>query len=62
MSDAGGVVSQGHGRAAHNKHICDDAPAGQALTQDGEGPLKFRPAEEDIVRLVHAASRSLADR
>lgn len=26
--DAGGVVGQGHDRAAHNEHICDDAPAG----------------------------------
>ncbi len=60
--DAGGVVGQGHGRAAHDEHIGDDAPAGQALTQGGEGPLQVRPAEEDIVSLTHAASRSRADR
>jgi len=37
--DAGGVVGQGHGRTAHDEHIGDDAPAGQALTQGGEGLL-----------------------
>jgi hypothetical protein len=60
--DAGGVVSQCHGSTAHNEHISDNAPAGKALTQGGKGTLKFRPAEEDIISLTHAASRSLADR
>jgi hypothetical protein len=60
--DAGGVVGQCHGRTAHDEHVGDDAPAGQALTQGGESPFEVRPAEEDVVGFTHAASRSRADR
>jgi hypothetical protein len=59
---AGGVVGQGHGGAAHDEHISHDPSAGEALTQGGEGLFQFRPAQEDIVGLGHAASRSLAER
>jgi hypothetical protein len=50
------------GRPRAYKHIGDDASAGQWLAQVRKGPLRFRPAEEDIIRLTYAASRSLADK
>jgi hypothetical protein len=59
---AGGIVGQRHGGAAHDEHICDHAPAGKTLTKRSESPLKFCPAKEDTLSLVHAACRSLADR
>jgi hypothetical protein len=61
-SDAGRVIRPRHGSAADYEDVRDDAPAGQAVAQGREGPFKLRPAEEDIVRLGHAAAKSLADR
>jgi hypothetical protein len=59
--DAGGVVSQCHGSTAHNKHISDNALRARRSPRAVKGTLKFCPAEEDIISLTHAASRSLAD-
>jgi hypothetical protein len=59
---AGGIISQGHGSTAHDEYVRDDTPAGKTLAQGRESPLQFCPAEEDIVSLAHAASRSRADR
>ena len=59
---AGGVVGQGHGGAADYEDVRDDTPAGQALAQSGEGAFHLGPAEEDVVSVGHAASRSWADR
>jgi hypothetical protein len=59
---SGRVVGQSHGRAADNEHISDDAPAREPLTQIGKSAFEFCTAEEHIVRLTHAASKSLADR
>jgi hypothetical protein len=58
----GGVVGQGHRGTAHDEYVRDDASAGKPLAQGGEGPLEFGPAEEDITRTGHAASKSRADR
>jgi hypothetical protein len=44
------------------RHVGDDAPAGQALAKRGEGSLDLRPAEQNVIRRGHAASRSLTDR
>ena len=60
--DAGSVVSQGHSGAAHDEYVRHDASADEALAQRGECPFKLCPAEEDIVGLAHAASRSLANK
>jgi hypothetical protein len=43
-------------------NVCDDAPADQALPERGESPLELCPAKQNVIRLGHAASRSLADR
>ena len=59
---AGGIVSQGHGSTAHDEYVRDNTPVGKTLAQGAESPLQFCPAEEDIVRPTHAASRSRADR
>src|SRR5208282_362813 len=60
--DACSVVSQRHRGAAHDENICHDSPADKALAQGGECPFKLCPAKENVVRLAHAASRSLADK
>src|ERR1039457_3334177 len=39
----------------HDEYIGDDTPAGGALAQGGESPLQFGPAEENTVRVAHAA-------
>lgn len=59
---ARGVIRQGHGGTADNKHVRDNASAGQALAQGGESPFKLSPAHKDVIGLAHAASRSLAAR
>lgn len=58
----GYVVGEGHRGAPHDEHVRDDAPAGQALTQSSECLFELGPAEKNVARLAHAASRSLADR
>ena len=57
-----GIVSQGHRSAANDEHVRDDPPADKPLAQGSERPLKLRPAKQNASGLVHAASRSLADR
>ena len=61
-SHASGVVSQGHRGTAHDEHVRHDAPAGQALPEYREGSLDLCPAKENVMRLGHAASKSLTDR
>lgn len=61
-SHAGSVVGQGHGGAADDEYIRDDAPAGQALAKRVEGSLDLCAAKQNVIRPGHAASRSLADR
>jgi hypothetical protein len=61
-SHARSIVSQSHGGAADDEYVCDDAPADQALPERGESPLDLGPAKQNVIRLGHAASRSLADR
>ena len=57
-----GIVGQGHRGAAHDEDVRDDASAGKPFAEGGEGPFEFGPAEKDIARIGHAASRSRADR
>jgi len=45
-----------------NSGIGDDTPAGQAFAKRSKGPLDFCPAEQNVIRPGHAASRSLADK
>src|SRR5580658_2384941 len=59
---AGSIVGQGHGGAADDEYIGDDASAGQALAKCSEGSLDLCPAEQNVIRPSHAASRSLTDR
>jgi hypothetical protein len=61
-SHASGVVSQCHSGTAHDEHVRHDASAGQALPEGREGSLDLCPVEENVTRLGHAASRSLAGR
>ena len=61
-SHACGIVSQSHGGAADDEYVCDDARRTQALPERGESPLDLGPAKQNVIRLGHAASRSLADR
>ncbi len=56
------VIGQGHRGTANDEHVRYDAPAGQALPKRREGSLDLCPAKENVTRLGHAASRSLADR
>jgi hypothetical protein len=59
---ASGIVCQGHGSTTDDEYVGNDIPADKPLAQGGEGAFKFSPSQEDIVALVHAASKSLADR
>jgi len=61
-SHAGSIIGQGHGGAADDEYIGDDTPAGQALAKRCESSLDLRPAEKNVIRPAHAASRSLTDR
>jgi len=61
-SHARSIISQSHGGAADDEYVSDDAPADQALPERGKSPLDLCPAKQNVIRLGHAASRSLADR
>lgn len=61
-SHAGSAVGQGHSGTADDKYIGYGAPADQALAKRGEGLLDLCPAEKNMIRPAHAASRSLAER
>ena len=56
------VIGQGHSGTAHDEHVRDDAPAGKTLTEGRERLFQFSPAEQNIARAAHAASKSAADR
>jgi hypothetical protein len=59
---ASGVVSLSHGGPANQEDIRHDATTGQALAERRERSLDVCPAEENVIRFGHAASKSLADR
>jgi hypothetical protein len=52
-----GVVGEGHGRAADDVDVRDDAPAGKSLAEAAEGVLDGCAVEEWVV-LAHATSSS----
>jgi hypothetical protein len=51
-SHAGSVIGHGHSGAADNEYIGDDAPAGQALAERGEGSLDLGPAKQTLAKLA----------
>ena len=57
-----GVIGQGHRGTTHNEHIRYNTPAGKPLAEGRKGPFEVSPAEKDIARIAHAASRSRPDR
>jgi hypothetical protein len=57
-----GVVGQGHRGATDDEYVGHDVRPCLALAQGSEGSLELGPAEDDVVGVVHAASRSWADR
>ena len=59
-SHARSVVGHGHRGTANHKHVRYDSPSGQPLPKRREGSFDLFPAKEDVTRLGHAASRSLA--
>jgi hypothetical protein len=54
---AAGVVGEGHGGAADDVDVRDDAPAGESLAEAAEGVLDSGAVEE-WVGLGHATSSS----
>jgi hypothetical protein len=61
-SHAGSIVGPGHGGASDDEYIVDDIPPGQAIAKRGESSLDLRPAQQNVIRPAHAASRSPTDR
>ena len=59
----GGVVGQGHRRAADDEHIRNHTSAGKALAEGGESLLQLGPAKQDIAGAALRGFRvQMADR